>query len=83
LKRAVENLSDPRRRNIKQHPLGGWVVTGTRRLCQFDPAFLEDDESSESPARRALNRLRHFLAVQSLEHFDQLGASGMLEDMTP
>ncbi len=45
---AVEHLTDPRRREVAPHPLGGWVVTGRRRLRRFDPTFLDDGEPADS-----------------------------------
>ncbi|VTS06208.1 type I-G CRISPR-associated helicase/endonuclease Cas3g [Tuwongella immobilis] len=49
LTRAVNALQNPRHRLEEKHPLGGWVVTSKRRLHQFDPEFLDDDDSSYSP----------------------------------
>lgn len=66
LLRAIDALSDPRRRSIARHPLGGWVVSGKQRLRQFDPTFLEDDESSESPVRRAVSLDEHSRGVADL-----------------
>jgi CRISPR-associated endonuclease/helicase Cas3 len=63
LRRAVEHLSDPRNRTSDPHPLGGWVVTGRKRLYQFDPTFLEDDESFESPNRRSVTLEDHSRGV--------------------
>jgi CRISPR-associated endonuclease/helicase Cas3 len=65
LRRAVTHLSDPKARNAEPHPLGGWVVSGRRRLHQFDPAFLEDDESPESPNRRQVSLVDHSRGVSA------------------
>ena len=51
LRRAVKALRLPKDRDVVPHPCGGVVVTGKRRLKQFDPEFLDDDNSSYSPAR--------------------------------
>ena len=45
-------------REVEAHPLGGVVVTGRRRLRQFDPTFA-DDESSESPTGRPVTLAQH------------------------
>lgn len=47
-RRAASHLRSVRNRTVEPHPLGGWVVTGRRRLRQFDPEFVEDDESYQS-----------------------------------
>lgn len=48
LRRAVAALVNPKKRDVEPHPLGGWVVTGKKRLCQFDPTYLDDGEPAES-----------------------------------
>jgi len=65
LKHAIEYLANPKNRTEEQYPLGvwGWVVTGKTRLHQFDPEFLDDDESSYSPARRAVTLDDHSRGV--------------------
>jgi CRISPR-associated endonuclease/helicase Cas3 len=63
LGRAIEQLSNPRNRTAEPHPSGGWVVTGRKRLHQFDPAFLEDDDSVESPNRRTVTLKDHTRGV--------------------
>jgi CRISPR-associated endonuclease/helicase Cas3 len=63
LERAVKHLSYPRDRIVEPHPSGGWVATGRKRLHQFDPAFLEDDESVESPNRRTVTLVDHSRGV--------------------
>jgi len=50
-RRAVEHFLEPqnlRRREVDQHPLGGFVITGKSRLRQFDPTHLDDSEPAES-----------------------------------
>jgi CRISPR-associated endonuclease/helicase Cas3 len=63
LKRSVEHLKAASHRIVEPHPVGGWVVTGRQRLYQFDPTFLEDDESSESPNRRKVTLVDHSRGV--------------------
>ena len=49
--RAVTHFANPKnlkRREVDRHPLGGVVVTGTGRLHQFDPTYLDDSEPAES-----------------------------------
>ncbi|NLX20510.1 MAG: CRISPR-associated endonuclease Cas3'', partial [Phycisphaerae bacterium] len=52
VQRAAENLSRRSKRVVKPHPLGGFVLVGKKRLGQFDPTFVEADESSESVSDR-------------------------------
>ncbi|MBP3956951.1 type I-U CRISPR-associated helicase/endonuclease Cas3 [Gemmata sp. G18] len=50
-KRAADHFAEPknlRRCEIERHPLGGFVITGKRRLGQFDPTYLDDSEPAES-----------------------------------
>jgi CRISPR-associated endonuclease/helicase Cas3 len=54
LARAVDALRDPRNRLNEKHPRGGWIVSSKRRLHQFDPVFLDDDDSSYSPGNAVL-----------------------------
>lgn len=49
-----DHLDKERTRRVDPHPLGGWVVTGKKRLFQFDPEFLDDEDSSFSPGRPIL-----------------------------
>ena len=65
LRRAVECLAKPRNRVVERHPSGGWVAIGRRRLGQFDPEFLEDEESSYSPAGDPIELDDHSLGVAS------------------
>jgi CRISPR-associated endonuclease/helicase Cas3 len=51
LKTAVEFLVKKRNRTVEKHPLRGWVVTGKKRLHQYDPEFLDAETSSYSPGR--------------------------------
>jgi CRISPR-associated endonuclease/helicase Cas3 len=44
----VQELANLGRRDEERHPLHGWVVTGKRRLYQFDPTYLDDSEPAES-----------------------------------
>jgi CRISPR-associated endonuclease/helicase Cas3 len=63
LKRAVASLKTPKARDVDPHPLGGYVVTGKRRLCQFDPTYLDDSEPEESFRGRAVSLVEHSLGV--------------------
>ncbi|VTS01341.1 CRISPR-associated helicase Cas3, subtype Dpsyc OS=Thioflavicoccus mobilis 8321 GN=Thimo_1278 PE=4 SV=1 [Gemmata massiliana] len=50
-KRAADHFAEPknlRRCEIERHPLGGFVITGKRRLGQFAPTYLDDSEPAES-----------------------------------
>lgn len=51
VKRAVRELADPKKRIVEVHPVAGLVVVGKRRLHQYDPEFLDDDNSSYSSGR--------------------------------
>ncbi|HJT75603.1 MAG TPA: CRISPR-associated endonuclease Cas3'', partial [Gemmataceae bacterium] len=55
---AAKQLRPPAARLVARHPAGGLVLTGKRRLYQFDPTFA-DDESSESPVRRQVTLEQH------------------------
>src|SRR5262249_50673084 len=48
LVRATRSLERKSNRALKAHPLGGFVVVGKKRLHQFDPTFVEAEESWES-----------------------------------
>ena len=49
LKPPSQSLKDPKTREVDPHPLGGFVVSGKRRLGQFlSPTFLDDSEPAES-----------------------------------
>jgi CRISPR-associated endonuclease/helicase Cas3 len=65
LTRAVEHLSVAKNRRTLRYPepLKGYVVIGRKRLRRFDPVFLEDDESSESPSGRAVPLDEHCRGV--------------------
>ena len=52
IQRAAESLAEKSNRIVRIHPLGGFVVTGKRRLRRFDPTFIEADESWESTSLR-------------------------------
>ncbi len=62
-RRAAAALADPKRRLVAKHPVAGWVVTGRRRLKQFDPEFLDDDASSYSPGQRQVTLAAHSAGV--------------------
>ncbi len=51
------------RREIDKHPLGGYVVTGKRRLCQFDPTYLDDSEPDESFRGQKVPLINHSYGV--------------------
>lgn len=63
MKRAVQALKNSRDRDVVKHPLRGWVVTGKRRLRQFDPTLLEVDDSSDSPSGRSVTLDEHSCGV--------------------
>lgn len=63
LKRAIQSLKNPKNREVSKHPLGGWIVTGKKRLRQFDPEFLDDEDSSYSPGRREVTLETHSRGV--------------------
>jgi CRISPR-associated endonuclease/helicase Cas3 len=73
LRRAINSLSNPKQREVDPHPLGGWVVTGKRRLGQFDPTHLEDSEPQESYHGRAISLVDHSTGVA---HYARLFAEG-------
>jgi CRISPR-associated endonuclease/helicase Cas3 len=52
VERAVKGLIDKQDRVTDDHPGGGVVVTGRRRLGQFAPESLDDGASSYSPGRK-------------------------------
>jgi len=62
-RRAAAVLKDKSRRLVASHPTGGWVVTGRRRLKQFDPEFLDDAASSYSPGQRQVTLAAHSTGV--------------------
>lgn len=62
-KRAVKELTDPKKRRVMAHPAGGVVVVGKWRLHQFDPEFLDDANSSYSPNRRRVTLAEHSRGV--------------------
>ncbi|MFL5245242.1 MAG: type I-U CRISPR-associated helicase/endonuclease Cas3 [Gemmataceae bacterium] len=87
LKLAVAFLTDPKKaRTVEKHPCGGWVITGKQRLHQgdpnyrFDPTFLEDDESTESPVQREIKLTEHSRGVA--EHAKRFaGGCGLDADL--
>jgi CRISPR-associated endonuclease/helicase Cas3 len=90
LETAIKHLANPKNRIEERHPLGGWVVVGKRRLRQFAPEFLDDDESSYSPAGQAItlddhsrgvaDRARRFAAACGLEA-DTFALGGSYHDL--
>lgn len=62
---AKKYLRTPKQRSAVRHVTGGWVVTTKRRLGQFTPEFLDDEDSSESPVRRAITLKEHSGGVAS------------------
>ncbi len=63
LKWAIESLKTDKNRETDRHPLGGFVITGKRRLHNFDPTYLDDSEPDESFRGRAVTLLRHSRGV--------------------
>jgi CRISPR-associated endonuclease/helicase Cas3 len=59
LQRAIKELRARRHRTVTGHPLGGIVLTGKRRLHQFDPTFTEPDDSWESSLDRPYPLQQH------------------------
>ncbi len=62
-KRAAGHLAARKNRIADRHPAGGVVVTGRRRLKQFDPEFLDDDASSYSPGTHKVTLEAHSRGV--------------------
>jgi CRISPR-associated endonuclease/helicase Cas3 len=60
---AIEHLANAKNRIENRHPLGGWVVVGKKRLRQFAPEILSDDDSSYSPACREVTLDDHSRGV--------------------
>lgn len=79
-------------RIIKEHPIQGFVVVGKTRLRQFDPTFIEAEESYESISNRPIlledhcrdvaERARLFATGCALteKQVDGLELAGMLHD---
>jgi CRISPR-associated endonuclease/helicase Cas3 len=67
LSRAVDYLKVPKNRRVLPYPepLKGYVVVGRKRLNKYDPAFLEEEESSESPSGRPVLLDEHCLGVSA------------------
>ncbi len=61
--RAVEHLLSLKNRIVDEHPGGGLIATGRRRLKQFAPEFLDEDASSYSPGRSAVTLVDHSRGV--------------------
>jgi len=63
LRWAVKSLKAAKTRDVDSHPLGGSVVTGKRRLRQFDPTHLDDSEPAESFRGQAVTLIDHSRGV--------------------
>jgi CRISPR-associated endonuclease/helicase Cas3 len=63
LRTALTALKNPRAREVDRHPVRGLVVTGKRRLGQYDPTYLEDSEPAESFRGRAVSLAEHSWGV--------------------
>jgi CRISPR-associated endonuclease/helicase Cas3 len=63
LKIAVEALTNPKRRDVEPHPSGGFVITGRRRLFQFDPTYLDDSEPESSFRGQPVTLVDHSCGV--------------------
>ena len=65
LKRASLSVEKSEDAGSGSHPLGGFVVTGMRRLHQFDPTYLDDSEPAESFRGREVKLVDHSEGVAS------------------
>ena len=63
LRLAVAGLKSPNAREVDRHPLGGFIVTGKRRLRKFDPTYLDDSEPADSFRGRAVTLVEHSTGV--------------------
>ena len=63
MRTAAKELNVEKDRAVDLHPCGGIVIRTKKRLKQFDPTFLEDEESSESPYRREVELTEHSAGV--------------------
>ena len=63
LRLAIGGLKTPRTREVDRHQLGGFIITGKRRLRKFDPTYLEDSEPAESFRGRAVSLGEHSYGV--------------------
>ena len=77
LKRAVGALANSEVRVVEPHPLRGWVVTSKKRLCQFDPTFLDDSEPAESFRGRAVSLVDHSHGVAAYARVSRTVAAWM------
>jgi CRISPR-associated endonuclease/helicase Cas3 len=91
MRQAAKTLAKKTNRIVKPHPLGGFVVIGKKRLGQFNPTFIEAEESWESPSDQAVllkdhsrevgRIVRQFAAGCGIySHAETLGLSGDLHD---
>jgi CRISPR-associated endonuclease/helicase Cas3 len=80
LKLAVNELVEPKGREVEAHPGGGWVVIGKRRLRHFDPTYLEDTEPDDSFRGRAIALADHSrgVAQQARQFAESCGLDGEL-----
>jgi CRISPR-associated endonuclease/helicase Cas3 len=64
-RRALEVLKRVNARTVEPYPepLAGWVVSGKRRLRQFDPTYLDDSEPEESFRGRPVTLEEHSRGV--------------------
>lgn len=91
MQQGARTLAKKTNRIVKPHPLGGFVVIGKKRLGQFDPTFIEAEESWESPSDQAVLLTDHNIEVGRItrqfaagcgisSHAETLGLSGDLHD---
>ncbi|MDZ4819328.1 MAG: hypothetical protein SGJ20_10180, partial [Planctomycetota bacterium] len=93
IKNAAEYLAKEKNRyKPKPHPCGGFIIIGKKRLRQFDPTFIEAEESWDSPSDQPVLLADHNQAVgliarqfaagcgMSSSHTETLGLSGDLHD---
>ncbi|MHB1424685.1 MAG: type I-G CRISPR-associated helicase/endonuclease Cas3g [Gemmataceae bacterium] len=58
---VIDHLTQEKKRfhDTYPEPLKGFVVTGRRRLCQFDPTYLDDTEPDDSFRGRVITLPEH------------------------
>lgn len=79
---AAANLVKKSNRITKPHPLGGFVVMGKKRLRQFDPTFVEAEDSWQSGSSIPVRLDAHCtaVAIEAYRFAEYLGLSSTLKD---